>query len=174
MKPGDRLGRGPVALVAMLVVVGALVAIPSVVGTESAGASELQPFSSCEELSAWGRTAATSTTMAGLAEGGDADAAAEPARAESLDQSVKATGETNVVVEGVDELDSVDRIDDRRALMIAGGTLALVDLSSGQRLATTPVPQDAKLTYDPDARVAWTVGANAAGTGTQVHAAGGR
>ncbi len=169
MNPGGRPRRAIVAVLAMLAVGAAVVAIPAIVETDSAAADELEPFSSCEELSTWGRTAASSTTTALVSpEGGEEAASADDARAETLDQSTSATGETNVVVEGVDELDTVDRIDDHRALVIAGGTLALVDISSAQRVATTAVPQEARLTYDPDASVAWAVGANAAGTGTQV------
>ena len=51
----------------------------------------------------------------------------------------------------------------RRVLVAAFGTLALVDLSTGQRLATTPVPEDARITYDPEARVAWASGSKRRG-----------
>ncbi len=72
------------------------------------------------------------------------------------------------MVEGVDELDVLDRIDDTRVLVTAGGSLALVDLSTGQRLAATAVPPDSRLTFDPEASVAWVVGTSEAGTGTKV------
>ncbi len=77
MNPGDRPKRGLLVVLAMVAVGAALVAIPAVVGTESASAEELQPFGSCEELSSWGRAAQTPTTIVGLADGGDAATAAE-------------------------------------------------------------------------------------------------
>ncbi|MGQ0617575.1 MAG: beta-propeller domain-containing protein [Acidimicrobiia bacterium] len=155
-------------------VVGAVVAVAVVVAgpAEEAAASELARFTSCEELAAWqpaggfdgdvplatgGLEAAANDAApapAGTAVSG-ADNSALQSRAGS---DAAGTGATNVAVEGVDELDVVDRVDDRRALVVAAGTMALVDLVDGARLASVTVPSDARVTYDADAGVAWVAG----------------
>jgi uncharacterized secreted protein with C-terminal beta-propeller domain len=78
-----------------------------------------------------------------------------------------ATGDTNVVVAGVDEPDVIDRVDGRRALVVAGEGLHLVDLTALATLARVDVPFDARVSFDPDASVAWVVGSPAEG-GTEV------
>ena len=141
-----------------------------------AAASELERFSSCVELSRWTPapeivfTGADTTVAAGRS---TAAAGAEDAAVDTPTAGAPATGQTNVVVAGVDELDVIDRIDEGHALVVTSGRLSLVDLGVGTVLATLGAPVDARLTYDPDAAVAWVVGnADAGGTVVQRVAVG--
>ncbi len=65
---------------------------------------------------------------------------------------------TNVIVEGIDEPDLVERLGGDRALVVGGQTLAVVDLATAQMEASTQVPWGAQVTYDADAGIAWAVG----------------
>ena len=70
--------------------------------------------------------------------------------------SEESTGGTNVVVEGVDELDLVERLSDERALFASATALVLVDLADGERVARTAVTPGAQITYDPESGQPWT------------------
>lgn len=70
---------------------------------------------------------------------------------------------TNVAVEGVDELDLVDRLGEDVVLVVGSGTLSVVDLAAGEVVAGVTVPGDAQVTYDAEAGVAWVVGSGASG-----------
>lgn len=65
---------------------------------------------------------------------------------------------TNVAVEGVDEVDLVDRLAPDVVLVASARTLAIVDLADGEVRARMTVPGDAQITYDAEAGVAWVVG----------------
>ncbi len=70
---------------------------------------------------------------------------------------------TNVAVEGVDELDLVDRLGGDVVLVTGAGTLAVVDLATGEVAARASVPGDAQVTHDAEAGVAWVVGSGDTG-----------
>ncbi len=153
------------AAAGVVAVTGAL-SVPLLLDPQAAEASELASFSSCEELKAWRAEAAPRGAGVGFPEGAAADSPAAAGDAAAPESASRAqagaggggTGDTNVAVEGVDELDTVDRIDDRRALVATGGSLALVDLAGATRLGAVPVPSDARITFDPSAGVVWVVG----------------
>ena len=183
LNPGSRPRRGILAIGAAAVaatLVGCLVvALPS--GT--AAAAELATFSSCDEVAAWGR--ASTDRLELTYGGGDVTVAADGAEASAAPTSREGAGDeaagqpgsdagagteggTNVVVEGVDELDVVDRLGDDRSLVTAGTTLAIADLAGAELLARVTVPAGAQVTYDADAGVAWVVGTGADGMGVSV------
>ncbi len=168
---GERRWRRRALVATGVVMVTGAVSVPIVLAPQAAEASELATFSSCEELRAWRVEAAAREAGGTLS---DAVAVDQPATAgdavTAAPESTRAvtgspgggtgggTGDTNVAVAGVDELDVVDRIDDRRALVATGGMLALVDLGSATRLDIVPVPFDARITFDPGAGIVWVVG----------------
>jgi hypothetical protein len=78
---------------------------------------------------------------------GDEDESDEPA-----------DDETNRIVEGVDEIDLVDRLTEDVVLVSSASTLAVVDLDEATVVERTPVPWDAQITYDAETGVAWVVG----------------
>lgn len=188
---GNRPRKGLALVLGGLVAV-AVVAAAAVVGTpQRAEAVGLSPFASCRELSAWGADASEQVvreSMAfdsvGAAEGGvstqtgsagsDALASAPttaapgPAGRSGEKAAQQALDETNVVVDGVDELDLVDRLAGDRVLVVAGSKLAIVDLGTAKVLATRPVPPGAQVTYDAEAGRAWAVGQSGDGTGIEV------
>jgi hypothetical protein len=152
--------------VVIAVVVVAVAGLVTVVVPQEASAGELEAFGSCDELAAW--EPAEGLGLAGGRTAGDVEDAARGEAVPAADSAAGAgTGQTNVAVRGVDELDVVDRVDDRRVLVAAGGALALVDLSARTRLASIPVADDARLTFDPDAGVVWVAG-HAGGGGVEV------
>ena len=69
-----------------------------------------------------------------------------------------AEDETNVAVEGVDEIDLVDRLTEDVVLVASATRLAVVDLAAAEVVEATTVPWDAQVTYDAEAGVAWVVG----------------
>ncbi len=69
-----------------------------------------------------------------------------------------ADDETNVAVEGVDEIDLVDRLTEDVVLVASATRLAVVDLVDAEVVEATEVPWDAQVTYDAEAGVAWVVG----------------
>ena len=69
-----------------------------------------------------------------------------------------ADDETNVAVEGVDEIDLVDRLTEDVVLVASATRLAVVDLVAAEVIEATTVPWDAQITYDAEAGVAWAVG----------------
>lgn len=158
-------------------------------GDTPVAASGLARFESCAELEGWGRDASGSETFeevgAPLAAAGvestvaaspdaavgatAADGAGAVAERESsapADNSATQAPEgdgTNVVVEGIDEPDLVERLGGDRALVVGGQTLAVVDLGAASIVARTVVPWGAQVTYDADAGVAWAVGTGDSG-----------
>ena len=155
--------------------VASAVGVTLALDSGEAAASELERFSSCAELAAWtpapgvGTFEGSATTVAA----GRATAAngAEDAAASAPADGGAATGDTNVVVAGVDELDVIDRIDENHVLVATSGKLSLVDLAAGTVLAAVGAPVDARLTFDPEAGVAWVIGSSDAG-GTLVQRIG--
>src|SRR5690606_23791068 len=148
-------------LVAVALVVASTVGALALASRTPAAAVGLVRFESCEALEAWAVDAVGRPTGGGRDDAGDVavedaspDAAPPaPGRAESALGEAAAdgqtagsgtgagsgdadTGGTNTVVEGVDEVDLVDRIDERRVLVAADGTLSLVDLAARRRLAS--------------------------------------
>jgi uncharacterized secreted protein with C-terminal beta-propeller domain len=195
LAPADR-PRRTLAIGLAVALVAGIVTVAAVVGTpDQAEAAGLAPFTSCAELEAWGEEAmgrgvttadggamelagdavaegASATTMAPAADSIDAGATAT-----SSDETTSARAEgagaadgdtTNVVVEGVDELDLVERVEGDRWLATSGARLVLVDLAAGEVLAGRDVPWDAQVTFDPDAQVAWVVATNDDGSGVAV------
>lgn len=180
MTPGSRPRKGVIAaltgvaavsVVAAVVIAGDDLAsrLPgSPVDPPVAGAAELDTFASCADMEEWvARTARAEERMFGVAGATDdrvvADAApaadeAAATEADAAGDGVGGTGSTNVAVEGVDEVDLVERIDDSRALVVAGPTLALVDLEGAEVLSRVTVPWDAEITHDAERGVVWAVG----------------
>lgn len=164
---GERRWRRRLLVAAGVLAVTGAVSVPIVLDAPPAEAGELASFSSCDELRAWRADARARGDETAVSDGVAADvpamagdaAASESAPAARTEAGLGAggTGDTNVAVEGVDELDTVDRIDDRRALVAAGGTLALVDLERASRLDAVDVPFDARITFDPSTGVVWVV-----------------
>ncbi len=187
MNPGDR-PRNPYLLkvIGGAVAVTAVAALVVVADTDTAAAGELERFASCEALGAWGEgasaTAGGSTGVDGAdedagmaagapnrvategaapgdaAQGGDAqmDTASGRALAET-DDSRSADG-TNVAVEGVDELDVVDRVDDEHVLVAAAARLSIVDVVEHRVVANVPVASTVEATYDAERGIAWVAG----------------
>lgn len=193
LNPGSRPRRGLAVALGALALAGTLT-VAAVVGTSPtpASAAGLETFSSCAELEAWASDAAGEAFGGGdvAFEGGPATTAvfdtvgaeiaadgaapvATSGRASSESSSAAGApgaddGGTNVAVEGVDELDLVDRIDDRRALFASPTAVVLVDLEQGQRLARVAVPYGAQISHDPDAGIVWVVSSTDDGMGTAV------
>ncbi len=65
---------------------------------------------------------------------------------------------TNVAVEGVDELDLIDRLADDVYLVATAERLAIVDLAAAEVRDSIAVAYDAQVTYDRDRGIAWVVG----------------
>ncbi|MCB0971670.1 MAG: hypothetical protein KDA97_09185, partial [Acidimicrobiales bacterium] len=76
--------------------------------------------------------------------------------------------ETNVVVEGVDELDLIDRLPGDRLLVASQQQLAIVDLADPQVLAEVPSAWGTQITYDAEAGRVWLVGGTEDGSGVEV------
>ncbi len=194
LNPGNRPRRG-VAFALAALGLFAVVAAAAVVATpKEAEAAGLEAFSSCGELSGWGVAAeermiggssfgsassaadgaapiATNAEVAREtgAAGGDAGSAPTSAVAEKASLAdQQAVDATNVVVEGVDELDLVDRLGEDRALVVAGPTLAIVDLAEPRVLATHPVPYGAQVSYDRESGRVWVVGGSTDGSRVEV------
>lgn len=181
------LGAG--ALTTALVLAAGETADPPAV----AGAVELSTFGSCEDLAAWGAEAggeggggdeavqldAVGGSVDDSAESGAAveapapTAAASGSAAEEGDVTRQAqeegadTGaaadETNVAVEGVDEIDLVDRLTEDVVLVASASRLAVVDLVEAEVVEAATVGWDAQITYDAETGVAWVVGHDGSG-----------
>lgn len=65
---------------------------------------------------------------------------------------------TNVIVEGVDELDVIDRLDSGHVLVSAAARLSIVDVVDHAVVANLPVGSSVQITYDRDNGIAWVVG----------------
>jgi hypothetical protein len=177
--------RSAAAVGAFAVLAAAITTVILVAGgTTPAAAADLQRFASCAELETWTEDVAAEQqrvfeeTMgdvaalpaAGVAEGGDGGAgsaggaarddaatgAPSPASTAATGGDVDETGGTNVVVEGVDEIDIVDRLPDDRALLSRNGALSLVDLAGLTLLDSVEVPFDARISVGGD--VVWVAG----------------
>ena len=181
--------------VATALIVAALVALATVVvvsvDSDEAEAAPLRRFTSCAELETWGAVAsgvagggastfdavggevaadsatsgAPSTTMA-LPESAGADGAST--RAALTADEAEALDDTNVVVEGVDELDLIDRLPGERLLVASQETLAIVDLGAPEVLDRLPIGWGTQITYDGEAGRAWLVGSTEDGAGVEV------
>lgn len=189
LTPPSRPRRGAAIVLAVALVLG-VVTVASVVGTpDRAEASGLETFRSCGEIAEWGRadqpgqaeqfsevgaaleTQAAPTTGAPMADdlastGSDGAVANRSTGSGPADEA--ATGATNVVVEGVDELDVIDRLGDGLLLAVGPEALVVVDLDAAEVVASRPVPGGSQVTYDDAAAVAWVVGSSADGSGVQV------
>jgi uncharacterized secreted protein with C-terminal beta-propeller domain len=198
LNPGSRPRRGvALVLVGAVVAATVTVAVLAGGSSTPVAAAGLETFRSCAELEAWGDEQLRSSIGAmegevamdrgvpetSIAEfqtvGGEisADAtSAAPMPTAGAAESGRLTaggadgdtGGTNVVVEGVDELDLVERLSDDRALFASATALVLVDLADGERIARTAVAPGAQITYDPEAGIAWVVGSSSDGTGIEV------
>ncbi len=176
------LGAG--ALTATLVLAAGEAADPP----EVAGAVELATFTSCDDLAAWGAEAGGAEELSGAAgsdgveeqfnqvggaidDSGAASGAADAdmgapaptsarAEAEAGDEGGEAApaDQTNVAVEGVDEIDLVDRLSEDVVLVASASRLAVVDLAAGEVVEGAAVPWDAQVTHDAEAGIAWVVG----------------
>lgn len=183
-------GRGLGAVVGVLGVVAALAvgALALDSGTPAA-ASGLEQFDSCAELQAWTEDLQDQTGIVapgvlvdegvardGAEAGADAtaevDASSSAAPLASEDEASGAgdsssTGGTNTVVEGVDEIDVIDRVGDDRLLVSRNGVLALVEVS-----ALTVIDQVDGIPYDARISAAdgtvFVAGSSTDGIGTEV------
>jgi uncharacterized secreted protein with C-terminal beta-propeller domain len=148
---------------------------------DPAAAGELQRFASCEAIAQWNpdrsvdREATEGGASASGTTGGDAaplsaapDGGSDSATTSQRDaaQAGEAGGtvlaatddDTNVIVEGVDELDVIDRLDAEHVLVTAASRLSIIDLVDDEVVANLPVPYDVQITYDGDEGIAWVVG----------------
>ncbi|CAN5735738.1 hypothetical protein BH23ACT2_BH23ACT2_16140 [soil metagenome] len=166
----SRPRTGVIAILAALAVSTGVVAF-AVAGTpDRVAATELEAFASCDEMARWGDDAFRATgrldaSIDGADEALAADtgasttvAGAEEANPSASDPTTDARDATNVAVEGVDELDLIDRLDDDRILVASADRLAMVDLAAGTILAGVDVAGDAQLTYDEATGTVWIVG----------------
>lgn len=107
-----------------------------------------------------------SSSGTGGGQGGDADGRQAYDESMPVPQStdaLAATGGgaddgTNVIVEGVDELDVIDHLDQRHVLVAAASRLSIVDLVDHRVVANLPVSWSVESTYDADRGIAWVVG----------------
>lgn len=178
-------GTGVGAIVGVLGLVAALTVGALALDSGTPAAAEgLERFASCEELQRWTDDLQVPVdTGEGLVleddtgvRGGDAGAvptAAAPAEtaADSASASGGAgggsTGGTNTVVEGVDEIDVIDRVADNRLLVSRQGVLALVDLTGLTVVAELPaIPYDARISVADG--VVFVAGTDDQGLGTEV------
>ncbi|WP_426571941.1 beta-propeller domain-containing protein [Aquihabitans sp. McL0605] len=185
LNPGNRPRKAAIVALGALAVAALLTGAAVLATPDRADASGLQAFSSCQALQEWGVDAMTGP-MGGLSQrqiveassdvavaGGAASSAATTAKA-ALDGPAPAAGApgalgaTNVVVDGVDELDLIDHLDGDRVLVVAGSTLAIVDLGAAKVVARHQVPLGAQVTYDGEAGRAWAVGTSADGMSVSV------
>jgi hypothetical protein len=146
------------ALVAGVIVLG---------GDTPVEASGLERFASCAELTGASDRqpyAAHSTPWAAIAaEGRGVHGGRRPPSGGAGETTppappVRQPPSTNVVVQGIDEPDLVERLGGDRALVVGGQTLAVVDLGAATVVARATVPWGAQVTYDAEAGVAWAVG----------------
>ena len=171
-------GIGAFAVLAAAITTVSLVAG----GAEPASATDLTRFASCGDMRAWvedlqGDDVAREEAFAS---GDDAAAEAPTAATEgAAPRSVAqdedggvgggeaGTGGTNTVVEGVDEIDIVDRLPGGRALVARTGVLSLVDLDSLTVLDShRGLPHDARVSVGGD--VVWVAGSDQDGSGVEV------
>ncbi len=182
LNPGSRPRRGLLAVSAAAAAAALVTGLVVAGGSTPAAAADLDRFGSCAEVAEWGRASAraqqaggmpvaiedraavqeSTATAAGGRAGGEGDASA------GSGAPVAADGGTNVVVEGVDELDVVERLGGDRALVTAGERLAVVDLAAARIVAEHPVPAGAQVTYDEASAIAWVVGPGHDGGGVTV------
>lgn len=186
LNPPSRPRRGVLGAVAATATAALVAGVIVLGGDTPVQASGLERFTSCAELNQWGASAtagryaefdtvgaaiaadgapastaaASEATAAGA--GGD-DAAGAPRAEENSSQAPEGDG-TNVVVQGIDEPDLVERLGGDRALVVGGQTLAVVDLGAATVVARATVPWGAQVTYDADAGVAWAVGTSDTGS----------
>ena len=181
LNPPSRPRRGVLGVVAASATAALLAGVIVLGGDTPVEASGLERFTSCAELNEWGATATASqyasaqfdTVGAAIAAegapastvaaaeastvGAGVDDAAGAPRTEEASQAPEGDG-TNVVVQGIDEPDLVERLGGDRALVVGGQTLAVVDLGAATVVARATVPWGAQVTYDAEAGVAWAVG----------------
>ncbi len=166
------------AMAVLLAVMVGMAVVAGVVAqdTTPAAADELQAFSSCAELTTWMRDAQAGlaardtgaedlATTAGEASQDGAGASAPVAGSDAAfraGDSDEATGATNVIVEGIDELDRVEQLDGGRVLAVGEQALHLVDVAAARSLASVPVAPGAQVSFDTSRSqvwVAWSDGA---------------
>lgn len=157
-------------------------------GSTPAAAADLQRFSSCAEMEAWTQNVAHASYAGGdedsdggaptAAGGAAAPSPGSPATtatelqrdtADAATASAEGgdTGGTNTVVEGVDEIDVVDRLGDGRALLSRNGTLFLVDLADLEILSSVAdVGYDARISVGGD--LVWVASTDDSGVGAVV------
>lgn len=175
-------GPAKVALLALMVLMAA-VAVVVADDTEEAGASELATFASCDDLTGWMSDAQGVAMRRGIGFTGEEDAAASEGGDEATSAPVASasgdaeqaagdgaagspTGATNVIVEGIDELDRIEQLDGNRVLAVGAGSLHLVDVSAAASLASVPVPPDAQISFDAARSQVWVAAVE--GTRTRV------
>ena len=175
------------AVVGMLgLVAGASVVAIALDSDTPAGASGLEQFASCAELEAWTSDLQDEmfpdSTMGGIEileedasanVGGDdapapaADGAGEQDSGATRAPDSSGTGGTNTVVEGVDEIDVIDRVGDDRLLVTRNGSLALVDLTGRTVLSELAgLPYDARISAADG--VVFAAGSSTTGAGIEV------
>ena len=128
-------------VVTLGLVASATIAALALASGTPAGATGLVRFESCEAIAGWVEDLSAegyADQVDGMPTAGIDDAAAEASVGgnESADTGARSTGGTNTVVEGVDEVDIVDRVSEDRLLVSSSGTLSLVDLDGRRRVAT--------------------------------------
>lgn len=134
-------------------------AVPSTAVASAAGAAG-GPVAGLDQSAETSRDAASAPAPAPASASTDDAASAEGSGGGS-------TGGTNTVVEGVDEVDVIDRVAEDRLLVSRNGVLALVELSSLSLVAELPgLPPDARISVADG--VVFAAGSSQDFTGTEV------
>jgi uncharacterized secreted protein with C-terminal beta-propeller domain len=135
--------------------------------TFSEGDDDGTDLATTEDAAAAPMAPGASAGSDGAGSGRAADVDTEQSTAASDDSAAGGdTGGTNTVVEGVDEVDVIDRLGER-LLVSRNGALALVDLATRSIVAEQDgLPWDARVSVAGD--LIWVAGGSLDGTGTEV------
>ena len=165
--------------VALGLVLSATVAALALSSGSPAGAVGLVRFESCEAIEGWVDDVdggdgwrgefdtAEEVPTAGVDDAAMEGGAEAPDGSMSPDTGSGSTGGTNTVVEGVDEVDVIDRVSDDLLLVSTYGVLSLVDLGSMERVAVLEgIAPDARITHEDG--VVFAAGSSPDGMGTLV------
>ena len=168
----QQAARPPSPWIRVLAAAGAAAIIGAaiVLSTTPAGAVGLEAFDSCDDLQAHLETTARDMGFgldddlggAGSLETFDrvAGAPASPVATTAGDAAAEQSGGgdgTNTQVQGIDELDIVEVLDDGRILATREDRIVLIDAAGEQILATLDVSGPLQVTFDDERATLWAV-----------------